>query len=203
MKVASAPTTLVWSASRACPRGPQARAQSTRSAGAVCRRPKARRFPVSGPRREPLAPFRDLLADRRRPLRARARDRVRHPRSIRQYLLAELQQDPAVSRQRRDSRVADDDVLRRALLHAAAPDRHPGHVERTPRRVVRLGVEPDVPARNHRAADRATARAASTASSSGRSTSPCSSSGSRTSSTSSPPSRSGRSVRSTSPSGSS
>src|SRR5437763_7858788 len=40
----------------------------------------------------------DLLADGRRPLRARARDRVRDSRSLRRHLLVDLQPDPAVAR---------------------------------------------------------------------------------------------------------
>mgnify|MGYP003694592953 CR=1 FL=1 len=47
--------------------------------------------------------------------------------------MAELQPDPAGARERRDPRLADDDVLRRALLHAPAPGRHARDVERAAR----------------------------------------------------------------------
>src|SRR5881409_3733964 len=55
------------------------------------------------------------------------------------YLVAELQPHKTVARQRRDSRLADDDVLRRALLHVAAPRRNARDVERAARRLVRVG----------------------------------------------------------------
>ena len=76
------------------------------------------------------------------------------PGGLRRDLVAVLQPDPARARERRDPRVADDDVLRRALLHAAAPRRHARDVERAARHLLRLGLEPDVPARDHRVADR-------------------------------------------------
>ena len=77
-------------------------------------------------------------------------------------------------RERRDPRLAHDDVLRRALLHAPAARRDARDVERAARHLVRLGLEPDVPGPGSSASSPATARAASTASSSGRSTSRCS-----------------------------
>src|SRR3954451_18526510 len=86
---------------------------------------------VSRSRSTALDPLGDLLADRRRPLRTRARDRVRDPGGLRRNLVHELQPDPAGARERRDPRVADDDVLRRAVLHAAAARRYARNVERT------------------------------------------------------------------------
>src|SRR5439155_12046006 len=106
---------------------------------------------VSRSRSPPLVPLRDLLADSRRPVRPRPRDGVRYAGSLRRHLVAQLQPDPAVARERRDPRLADNDVLRRTLLHAPPPGRHARDVERAPGRLVRVGLEPDVPARGHRA----------------------------------------------------
>ena len=77
------------------------------------------------------------------------------PGGVRGHLVALVQPGPAVARERRDPGVADDDVLRSALLHAPAARRHPRHVERTAGRLVRLGVERHVHARDYRPADRA------------------------------------------------
>ena len=136
---------------------------------------------VPGRRRQALAHLVDLLADGRRSLRARARDGVRVARGVRRDLLADVQPHPAGARERRHPRLAHDDVLRRALLHAPAPRRHARDVERAARDHLLLGVEPHVPARHRRRCSPGTVRDASTASSSGRSTSRCSSSGARTS----------------------
>src|SRR5207248_9828409 len=110
-------------------------------------------FALPGRGGEALDPLVDHLADRRRPLRARSRDGVRHAGGLRRDLLALVQPRAALARERRDPRLADDDVLRRALLHAPAPRRDARDVERAARDLVRLGLEPDVPARDRRPAD--------------------------------------------------
>src|SRR5205814_8307830 len=60
---------------------------------------------------EALAALLDHLAHRRRPVRSRARDRVRHAGGVRRLLVAHFRARQAVARERRDPRVADDDVL--------------------------------------------------------------------------------------------
>ena len=95
------------------------------------------------------------MADGRRPVRPRARDRVRQPGGLRRDLVALVQPDPTLARERGDPRLADDDVLRRALLHAPAPGRHARDVERAPRHLLCLGLESAVPARHHRPTHRA------------------------------------------------
>src|SRR6266511_3529499 len=78
--------------------------------------------PVAVPRsgRSSLAALVDHLADRRRSLWRRPFDRVRLAGRLRRHLVARLLARPPGARQRRHPRLADDDVLRRALLHAAA-----------------------------------------------------------------------------------
>ena len=145
---------IICSRARDVRERPQALAQRySAKAGSAGRTGPSGRSPLSGPSRPPLVPLRDLLADRRRPLRPRPRDGVRDTGGVRRHLVAQLQPDSARARERRHPRLADDDVLRRALLHAPASDRHARDVERAAGRVVRLGVEPDVSARDHRPAD--------------------------------------------------
>src|SRR6266511_5475181 len=123
-------------ARRGGPRGPG----SDHGAAAAC-------VAVPGPRSQALAAVVDHLADRRRPRRRRALDGVRQPGRVRRDLLARLLACPAGPRQRRDPRLADDDVLRRPLLHAASAVRYAWDVERAARGLLRVGVERDVPAR--------------------------------------------------------
>src|SRR6266487_622480 len=63
--------------------------------------------PLPLPRRrgQTLAPFLDYLADCRRPVRARARDRVHLARGVRRHLVAVVQPCPAVARERGDPRL--------------------------------------------------------------------------------------------------
>src|SRR5207302_4588963 len=99
------------------------RAGSSDAAGAAA-------LSVPGRGGSPLDHFLDRLADGRRPLWARPGDGVRHARSVWRDLVPVVQPRAPVACQRGDPRVAVDDVLRRALLHAPAARRYARDVER-------------------------------------------------------------------------